>query len=106
MCTVVACCIVITFLFTVSLRHLYQGGKIKQLEWDMSTVTAGDYAVELKISSDAYRNWYNHEYYNKKGSDYEKNIAPAHSLTRFLTKEIEDELTQQLRKKSLTERGS
>jgi len=42
-------------MFTISLRHLFQGGKIQQLEWDMSTITAGDYTVEMTIDADDYR---------------------------------------------------
>jgi len=61
----------------------------------MATVTAGDYAVELKINPSHYRTWYDHEY-RKSGGDFENDIAPALSLTRHLTKEIEEELTVQL----------
>ena len=67
----------------------------------MATVTAGDYAVELKISADGYRTWYNKDYF-KPGGDYEKKIGPAHSLTHYLSKEIEEELTQNMRTRSLT----
>lgn len=49
MATTCYICCLIAYLFTISLRHLYQGGKIQQLEWDMATITAGDYTVEFKI---------------------------------------------------------
>ena len=84
MATTAFICCVIAYLFTISLRHLFQGGKIKQLEWDMATITAGDYTVELKIDADNYRQWYNNEY-RKPGGDYERNIAPAYSLKTYLT---------------------
>jgi len=29
-----------------------------QLEWDLATVTLGDYAVEFEISAEAYTLWY------------------------------------------------
>ena len=53
-CTTIAICCLIAYLFTISLRHLYQGDKIRQLEWDMATITAGDYTVELKIGESHY----------------------------------------------------
>jgi len=40
----------ICMLFTISIFHLQQGGTIQRLEWDISTITAGDYSVELKIN--------------------------------------------------------
>jgi len=100
MATTVAICCLISYLFMISLRHLYQGGKLQQLEWDMSTVTAGDYSVELKIDSDGYRNWYNNEY-RKPTGDFENNVAPAFSLKQFLAQNIEKELTADLKRSPL-----
>lgn len=45
----VATGVLICLLFTVSIRSMYQGGKIQRIEWDMATVTAGDYSVEFPI---------------------------------------------------------
>lgn len=66
----------------------------------MSTVTAGDYTVELKIDADNYRSWYNNEY-RKPNGDFENNVAPALSLKRFLAKNIESELTEDLKRSPL-----
>ena len=44
------------------IKSLFQGGKIKRLEWDMATITAGDYTVEFKIPADAYESWNNSHY--------------------------------------------
>ena len=79
MATTCFLCCLIAYWFTISLRHLYQGGKLQQLEWDMATITAGDYTVELDINADNYRQWYNHEF-RRPGGDYEHKIAPALSL--------------------------
>ena len=92
----VATAVLISFLFTVSIRSMYQGGKIQQLEWDMSTVTAGDYSVELPISKDTYMNWKENEY-RKPGGDFENQVAPAISLKRQLKKEIEESLDNWVR---------
>lgn len=79
MATTCAIICFIAYLFTIMLRHLYQGGKIQQLEWDMATITAGDYTVEFPIDSDNYRRWYDQEY-RKPGGDFENDVAPALSL--------------------------
>lgn len=92
----------ICYLFTISLRYLFEGGKIQQLEWDMSTITAGDYTVEFPIKPTSYRNWYDHEY-RKPGGDFEQDVSPALSLKRFLIKQIEEEMESQLLRNSLRE---
>lgn len=66
----------------------------------MSTVTAGDFTVELKIDGDGYRSWYNNEY-RKPNGDFEHNVAPALSLKRFLTRNIESDLTEVLKRSPL-----
>jgi hypothetical protein len=48
----------ISLLFLVQIRRLYQGGKITRLEWDMATITAGDYTVEFEIKQESYIAWY------------------------------------------------
>ncbi len=92
----VATAVLISFLFTVSIRSMYQGGKIQQIEWDMSTVTAGDYSVELPISKQAYEAWKANDY-RKPGGDFENQIAPATSLKKQLKEEIEKSLDNWVR---------
>jgi len=92
----VATAVLISFLFTVSIRSMYQGGKIQQIEWDMSTVTAGDYSVELPIKKETYEAW-KQSVYRAPGGDFENQIAPAASLKRQLQKEIEETLDRWVR---------
>jgi hypothetical protein len=54
--------ICISLLFLVQIRRLYQGGKIQQLEWDMATITAGDYTVEWKILPETFDRWLENSY--------------------------------------------
>lgn len=62
MCLVVATGILIAFLFTITIRLLYQGGKMEQIDWDMTTITAGDYTVELEINLEQYEQWERNTY--------------------------------------------
>jgi len=41
------------------LKGLYKGATLNQLEWDLATVTAADYSVEMEIDVEAYTVWYN-----------------------------------------------
>lgn len=87
MATIVGLVCFIAYLFTIAIRQLYQGGKIQRLEWDMATITAGDYTVELQIDEDGYRSWYNNDY-RKPGGDFENDVAPALSLKKHITQVI------------------
>ena len=91
---VVAMACLIAMLFTITLKSLYQGGKIKMLEWDIATITAGDYTVELKVCRDEYRDWYDTQY--KTGEDFSDDVAPAMSFKKHLKKVIEDQLNEEL----------
>ena len=91
----------ICLFFTASIRWLYQGQKIKQLEWDMATVTAGDYSVELDISRDMYQHWY-HTEFSKAGGDLSNRVAPALSLKQYIQKEVEEAITQDLLHKRMS----
>jgi hypothetical protein len=50
-----ACTTVLSgFLFLLTLMYLKENGRLKQIEWDVSTITAGDYTVEYEISADMF----------------------------------------------------
>jgi hypothetical protein len=76
----VATGVLICLLFTVSIRAMYQGGKITQIEWDVTTVTAGDFAVEFTIFKDKYLEWKDNVYEAAGGPMETKRQAPAHAL--------------------------
>lgn len=83
MCLACATATAISLLFVLVLQTLYKGGKITQLEWDLSTVTAGDYSVEFEIPATAYNIWYTRTY-KKGGGEWEQGYAPALSLKRTM----------------------
>ena len=80
-----------SLLFVLVLQWLYKGGKIQQLEWDISTVTAGDYTVEFDIPAAAYRRWYE-DVYKQSGGEYDQGYSPALSLKRTMCEQIETAL--------------
>ena len=92
MAIAVATGVLICLLFTVSIKRMYEGGKIQQLEWDMATVTAGDYAVEFPIKSNDSScgyDWWKTNVYRAPGGPFEQGIAPAFALKEYMKKEIE-----------------
>ena len=62
MVTAVTTASLISLFFVLMLQKLYKGGKIEELEWDIATVTAGDYTVEFDIPKHNYYEWYNNMY--------------------------------------------
>ncbi len=79
----------------MQIRRLYQGGNIAQIEWDLATITAGDYTVEWEIMESTYRHWYDN-IYKVSGGDFEKGIAAAYSMKVYLKQEVEKFLHEQL----------
>jgi len=82
-------------LFTIFVRWLYLKGKLNQVEWDMATITAADYTVEMPIKEKSYLAWYQREYMKADG-DFSKEIPALLSLKRHMINVIEDQLTKDL----------
>ena len=66
---------------------------MEQIDWDMATVTAGDYTVEFVIDQSSYENWKNIEY-KRPGGAYEHGDSPAHALKLHMIQIIEPTLDQ------------
>lgn len=71
----------IAMLYTVAIRYMFQGGKIVQLEWDVATVTAGDFSVEFAIKKENYLQW-KENVYRAAGGPFERHEAPAFALKK------------------------
>ena len=68
---------------------MYQGGKIQQIEWDVTTVTAGDFSVEFTIKKEDYLQWKDTVYEAAGGPMETKQQAPAFALKLQMKEEIE-----------------
>ena len=53
---VTACSLLIAFCFINLVYYMQATSKLDQLSYDMSTITAGDFTVELDINKEMYRN--------------------------------------------------
>ena len=57
------------------------------MDWDVKTITAGDYSIEFDLSEDAYDYWRDH-YYDKT------NVLPENAQFKlYLQNTLEDRLT-------------
>lgn len=63
--------------------------KILLIEWDLRTITAGDYTVELEINEEMYDYWYANHYFNDKS----QGISTGESLKKCIIENLEHILT-------------
>ena len=96
MCLAVATAVLIALLFTIMIRYLYQGGKMDQIDWDMSTVTAGDYTVEFEIQKKDYLEW-KAAVYDAQNGYKERDYSPALALKEYMAQQIEETLDEWIR---------
>lgn len=83
----IGCLTVFFYLFiTVYLDYIKTTQAINYVDWDVKTVTAGDYTVELKIENDAYEQWL-HNYYDKSNM-----LTECAQLKIFLRQELENRI--------------
>ena len=89
MCLISGTAILIALLFTVTMRYLFQGGKITKIDWDMATVTAGDYSVEIDIYKENYDEWMKNSYEAADGIlENNPDKSPALALKETLIEQI------------------
>ena len=69
--------------------------RLDQLEQDMSTITAGDFTVELDISKDMYK-YYLRQHYEFKGKDLEEEDGGGekYSSALYLKKHLSEEISR------------
>ena len=68
---------------------------ISQLEWDMATITAGDYTVEQVINAETFQSWYD-THYKAPGGDFHEGISAAYSMKTHIKQRVEDYLNEAL----------
>jgi len=85
-------------MFLILMKWLFWYLRMNQIEWDMSTITAEDYTVEMKIDFWEYKVWQGVFWGigTDQGCDKSDNVAPCYSLKRYLRDEIEARLNEDL----------
>jgi hypothetical protein len=82
---VVACILLIAFFFIVLIYYMQRTSKLDQLSYDMNTITAGDFTVELDINKTQWKKFIDEEYTDEIKKEY----SPALYFKRYLKTEIE-----------------
>lgn len=74
--------------FVVFIDYLRSIFKNQYVEWDVKTITAGDYSVELKVTEKMWKNFLRTQYKREVGK------TKLHQFRNYLQRELEDRLTE------------
>jgi hypothetical protein len=88
----------IAFLYMLIIYYLRKTSRLDQLEYDMNTISAGDFTVELDITKPMYDEFLS-EFYEPTGSKMKEEksgqtYSPALYMKKFLSEEIGSMLTK------------
>lgn len=73
------------------LKHI---SNLKNIDWDVQTITAGDYTVELAITPEAYDRFIENHF---NTHDRAAGVSTGESFKTFIRKEVESTLTRYLK---------
>jgi hypothetical protein len=83
----------VCFLFIICVYHLKRDSKLDQLDWDIETITPGDYTAQYEITDKAY-DWFLNNVFRK--GDEQKGLSVGASLKHYMRTEIEGLLNEKL----------
>jgi hypothetical protein len=73
------------------LKHI---SNLKNIDWDVQTITAGDYTVELGITPEAYNHFLEHHF---NLHDRAAGVSTGESFKTYIRKQVEEILTRYLK---------
>ncbi len=81
-------------LFLIVIYYMKRYSKMNQLDWDIQTITPGDYTLQYEITDEAYHWFLNTIYY--PGSFEQEGTSIALALKNYMKAELEKMLTEKL----------
>jgi hypothetical protein len=96
MTVVTAFAILTGCLFLAGLKWMFYDQKLQYIEEDISTLTVNDFAVEMEIKEECYKNWLKNEY-AKPGGPKEKDISQNLAFQKYITGQIEEYLNKDMK---------
>jgi hypothetical protein len=84
----------VAFLFLIVIYYMKRYSKMNQLDWDIQTITPGDYTLQYEITDEAYHWFLNTIYY--PGSFEQEGTSIALALKNYMKAELEKMLTEKL----------
>jgi hypothetical protein len=88
--------ILIAFLFLIWTRYAFLGSKIWLLDFDVSTITAGDYTVEMKVPMDKYKDWLETVY---KQTYFRRGVSSAKAFSECIRRDVENAVLKEIYRK-------
>jgi hypothetical protein len=73
--------VLVCFLFSICVYHLKRDSKLDQLDWDIATITPGDYTAQYEITDVAYEWFLNNVFRN---GDEAAGISVGASLKAYM----------------------
>jgi hypothetical protein len=91
----------IAFIYIFIIYYLQKVSRLDQLEYDMNTISAGDFTVELDITAEMYQDFMEN-FYEPIGSKLkEEKSGETYSPALYLKKHLSEEVGQMLTKSYL-----
>ncbi|CDW86701.1 UNKNOWN [Stylonychia lemnae] len=87
-------------IYAITIYFVKKYSKLNQIDWDLKTVTPGDYTLRYEISTEAYM-WFCHNIYDQQHMQ-EKGIPKAKALKDYMKSELETILTNMLNQMKLS----
>lgn len=78
MCLGIFACLI----YTIVIYYLKENSKLQNVEWDVATVTAGDFSVEYQITKEMYQDFMDNHF------DRSRYESPGMALKCYLKKSI------------------
>jgi hypothetical protein len=93
--SLVSCCgVFLVCIYIITIYWFKKVSKLNQLDWDIQTITPGDYTVQMEITDKAY-NWFlASEQYQR---DKNRGLSVGESLKTYIKTELEKTLTDKLK---------
>lgn len=93
--SVVSCCgVFLVCVYIIVIYYFKRVSKLNQLDWDIQTITPGDYTVQYEITDKAYKWFLASDTYKK---DKNRGMSVGESLKAYLKNELEKTLTDKLK---------
>lgn len=92
---IISCLGVLLVLVYLTVIHYFKrASTLNQMQWDIQTITPGDYTCQLEITEKAYNHFIDHVYHEEKMRN--QDVSIGESLKAYIKSQLEYILTKKL----------
>ena len=92
--SIISCCsVLLVCVYLIVLYNFKRSSKLMQLDWDIQTITPGDYTMQMEITDEAYE-WFLANVFKRDGN---RGVSIGMSLKTYIKNELEKLLTDKLK---------